>query len=176
MNVFNQSMVSGDFFYQVGSVYTKKMWYKPTYEKIESFLNEIKSLTPYDMYLVGGVVNGKIGNTWDVDIVVTGPIVYQEFEDVLHNIYDLALNKYRMLVDVRWYDKPIERLKYLIDNNETEKWKTIRYGYYLKKMGDDVSEINLFDKCKRLTDYLIESDVTFPLNKSLNMENNYIKV
>ena len=176
MNVFNQSMVSGDFFYQVGSVYTKKMWYMPTYEKIESFLNEIKNLSPYDMYLVGGVVNGKIGNTWDVDIVVTGPIVYQEFEDVLHNIYDLALNKYRMLVDVRWYDKPIERLQYLIDNNETENWKTIRYGYYLKKMGDEVSEINMFDKSKRLTDYLIERDVVFPLNKSLNMTNNYIKV
>jgi hypothetical protein len=176
MNVFNQSMVSGDFFYQVGSVYTKKMWYKPTYEKIELFLNEIKNLTSYDMYLVGGVVNGKIGNTWDVDIVVTGPIVYQEFEDVLHNIYDLALNKYRMLVDVRWYDKPIERLKYLIDNNQTEKWKTIRYGYYFKKIGEDVSEINLFEKCKRLTDYLIESEVTFPLNKSLNIQNNYIKV
>jgi hypothetical protein len=169
-------MVSGDFFYQVGSVYTKKMWNMPTYEKIESFLNEIKNLSPYDMYLVGGVVNGKIGSTWDVDIVVTGSIVYQEFEDVLHNIYDLALNKYKMLVDVRWYDKPIERLKYLIDNNETEKWKTIRYGYYLKKIGDDVSEINMFEKCKRLTDYLIEAEVTFPLNKSLKLQNNYIKV
>ena len=43
-------------------------------------------------------------------------------------------------------------------------------------MGDDISEINMFEKCKRLTDYLIEADVTFPTNKSLNMENNYIKV
>ena len=176
MNTFNQTMVSGEFFYQVGSVYTKKVWSMPTYEKIESFINEIKDLCPYDVYVVGGVVNGKIGSTWDVDLVVCGPIVYQEFEEVLHNIYDLALNKYRMLVDVRWYDKPIDRLKYLIDNNETEVWKTIRFGYYLKKMGDEVSEINLFDTAKRLSDYLIEKDVVFPIKKSYSSQNNYIKV
>ena len=177
MNVFNKSMVSGDFFYQVGSVYTKKAWKMPTYENIEAFLDEIQHLSVYDMYLVGGVANGKIGNTWDIDIVVTGPIVYQEFEDVIHEIYDIALNKYRLLVDIRWIDKPIERLQYLLDNNLSENVKTIRFGYYLKKIGDDVSEINLFENSTKLTDYLIEKEVSFPTKKSIQTQShNYIKI
>jgi hypothetical protein len=177
MNTFNKTMVSGDFFYQVGPVYTKKAWKMPSYENIEPLLDEINDLSPYNMYLVGGIANGKIGNTWDVDIVVTGPIVYEEFEQVLENIYDLALNKYRILVDIRWIDKPIERLQYLIDNNLSEKVKTIRFGYYLKKIGDDVSEINLFEKSTKLTDYLIEREVTFPTEKSLAIGNhNYIQI
>lgn len=177
MNVFNKSMVSGDFFYQVGSVYTKKAWKMPTYENIEAFIDEIKTLCPYDMYLVGGVVNGKLGNTWDVDIVVNGPIVYQEFENVIHDIYDIALNKYRMLIDIRWYNQPVERLEYLINNKLTETWKTIRFGYYFKKMGEEVSEINLFDQATKLTDYLIEKEVEYPTKKAiLSTNHNYIKI
>lgn len=177
MNVFNKYAATEDFFYQVGSVYTKKAWKMPTYENIEPLLDDIKAISPYDMYLVGGLANGKIGNTWDVDIVVTGPIVYQEFEDVMHNIYDIALNKYRILIDIRWINKPIERLQYLIDNKITEPYKSIRFGYYLKKIGDDVSEINLFANNNKLTDYLVEKEVIFPTKKSLSCQNhNYIKI
>lgn len=177
MNVFNKTWTSGEFFFQAGSAYTKKAWKMPTYENVEDFLNEIKDLSPYDMYLVGGMVNGKIGNTWDLDIVVTGPIVYQEFEDVIHNIYDIALNKYRLLVDIRWIDKPIDRLQYLMDNNLSETYKSVRFGYYLKKIGDEVSETNLFSQGKKLTDYLIERDVVFPTEKCLQLKtHNYIKI
>jgi hypothetical protein len=176
MNVFNKYAISGDFFYQVGSVYTKKPWKMPTYENVEELLNEIKNISPYDMYLVGGVVNGKIGNTWDIDIIVTGPIVYKEFEDVIHNIYDISLNKYRLLVDIRWINKSIDRLQYLIDNKLSETYKSVRFGYYLKKIGDEVSEINLFENSKKLTDYLIEREVTFPTEKSLTTNNNFIRI
>ena len=177
MNTFHSSVVKGEFFYQVGSVITHKPWVKPTFQNVEVLLDEIKDISPYDMYLVGGVANGKIGNTWDVDIVVTGNIVYQEFQEVIHNIYDLALNKHKVLVDIRWIDKPIDRLQYLIDNNESETYKSIRFGYYLKKIGDDVSEINLFKDNNRITDYLIEKEIVFPVEKSLNTKShNYIKI
>jgi hypothetical protein len=177
MNTFHSNIIKGEFFYQVGSAYTNKAWRMPNYENIEPLLNDIKAISPYDMYLVGGVVNGKIGNTWDVDIVVTGPIVYEQFEDVIHNIYDLALNKYKILVDIRWIDKPIERLQYLINNNQKETYKSIRFGYYLKKIGNEISEINLFEKFNKISDYLIEKEVIFPTKKSLSCQNhNYIKI
>jgi hypothetical protein len=177
MNTFHSTISKGVFFYQAGSVITHKPWKKPTYENVEIFLDEINDLSPYDMYLVGGVANGKIGNTWDIDIVVTGAIVYQEFQEVIHQIYDIALNRHNLLVDIRWIDKPIERLQYLIDNKITETYKSVRFGYYLKKIGDDVSEINLFDEKNRINDYLIEKEIIFPTEKSFNSKsNNYIKI
>lgn len=176
MNTFNSSFKNGEFFYQAGSVITHKPWGKPTFLNVEKLLDEIKAFCDYDMYLVGGVANGKIGNTWDIDIIVNGLIVYQEFENTLHEIYDLALNKHNLLVDVRWIDKPVEKLSELVEGDRSEVYKSVRFGYYLKKIGADVSEINLFNNGKKLTDYLVERDISFPTEKCLNNSNNYIKI
>jgi len=178
MNTIQKTLKKDNFFYQAGSVITTKAWYMPTYENVEQLLNDISQQNyPYDLYLVGGVANGKIGNTFDIDIVATGMVIYDEFEAFLHDIYDLALNKHRLLVDVRWIDKPIEKLQYLVNNNEYEAYKSIRFGYYFKKSLEEVLEINLFEKFPKISDYMIEKEVVYPTEKSINCINhNYVKI
>ena len=137
MNTYENGINSEDkeFEYEVGSVTTKIAWYQPTnyiVNKLIKTIKKIKNFDKYELFLVGGVVNGRIGETWDVDIIVSGEIIPKEFEEFLHEIYDIALNKFNILVDVRWFSVPIEYLNHLIETNKTEGVKTIRFGYSRK--------------------------------------------
>ena len=67
MNTIQKTLKKENFFYQAGSVITTKAWYMPTYDNVEQLLNDISQQNyPYDLYLVGGVANGKIGNTFKI--------------------------------------------------------------------------------------------------------------
>jgi len=157
MNTFKIGVKSKDieFEYLAGSVKTTTPWFQPTKHIINKFINTINKIENYEKYnlfLVGGVVNDRIGKTWDVDIVVCGEIIPHEFEKFLHEIYDIALNKFNILVDVRWFNVPIERHNQLVEANKKEKVKTIRFGYFKKKIGNEcmsgVNQIDSFESLK----------------------------
>jgi hypothetical protein len=168
------------FKYEIGSVETNIAWQRPNGKNVSELIYEIKRLkdyNKYELYLVGGVLNGGLGTTWDIDIVVAGKIVYEDFERFLDAIYNLALNKIEVCIDVRWYDKPIERLTYLMSKGEKEKYKTVRFGYCKKTIGDDIKEQNLFLKYKQVTKHLIEAEIEFPTKKCLkNTISKYIRI
>jgi hypothetical protein len=183
MNTFKNGVESTDiaFEYQAGSVKTTIPWFKPTKHILNKFIKtipKIENYGKYNLFLVGGVVNGRIGETWDVDIVVCGEIIPYEFEKFLHQIYDIALNKFNILVDVRWFNVSIERHNQLIEINNQEKVKTIRFGRFKKKIGDVCSEINLFEKGKKITEKLVELEILIPTKKALNpkLGNKYVKI
>jgi len=178
MNTYENGINSEDkeFEYEVGSVITKVAWYQPTNYIVNKFIKtikKIKNFEKYELFLVGGVVNGGIGKTWDVDVIVSGEMIPIEFEDFLHEIYDIALNKFNILVDVRWFSVPIEYLNHLIETNKTERVKTIRFGYYRKKIQEHESIINLFEKGKNISKYLVELEITIPTIKSINSKRTY---
>jgi hypothetical protein len=173
MNTFKNGLFESDieFEYQAGSVSTKIPWYRPTKSILNNFVKTIRKLEnyeKYDLFLVGGVVNGNIGKTWDVDIIIFGDIIPQEFEVFLHDLYDIALNKFNILVDARWFNIPIERHNQLIEAQKTEKSKTIRFGHFQKKIGNECDEINLFERGKKISKYLVELEVIIPNKKSIN--------
>ena len=183
MNTFQNGVESIDiaFEYQAGSVKTIIPWFQPTKHILNKFIKtipKIENYGKYDLFLVGGVVNGRIGKTWDVDFIVCGDIVPHEFEIFLHEIYEIALNKFNILVDVRWFNVPIERHNQLIEINEQEKVKTIRFGLFKKKIGDVCSEINLFEKGKKISKYLVELEVIIPNKKTINTKvtPKYVKI
>jgi hypothetical protein len=169
------------FKYEIGSVETNIAWQRPNSKNVSELIYEIKKLedyNKYELYLVGGVLNGGLGTTWDVDIIVAGKIVYEDFEKFLDSIYNLALNKIGVCVDIRWYDKPIERLTYLMSKGEKEKFKTVRFGYCKKSIGNHkIMEQNLFLKHKQVTQHLIEAELDFPTKKCLlNTKPKYIRI
>lgn len=183
MNTFQNGVESmdTDFEYKVGSVKTVIPWFQPTKHIINKFvktISKIENYGKYDLFLVGGVVNGGIGKTWDVDIVVCGEIIPHEFELFLHEIYEVALNKFNILVDVRWFNVPIEHFNHLIESKKQEVVKTIRFGRFEKKIGGEESVINLFDRGKKISEHLVELDVLIPSKKSLDYKlgNKYVKI
>jgi hypothetical protein len=183
MNTFKNGIeyIDTDFQYEVGSVKTTIPWYKPTKHILNKFIKtipEIQYYEKYNLFLVGGVVNGRIGETWDVDIVVCGEIIPHEFEKFLHQIYDIALNKFNILVDVRWFNTPIERHNQLVESKKQEKVRTIRFGRFRKKIGEECSEINLFEKGKKISKELVELEILIPTKKAINPNwgNKYVKI
>jgi len=183
MNTFQNGVESSgiEFEYQVGSVNTTIPWFQPSKHILNKFIKTIAKIEYYEKYnlfLVGGVVNDRIGKTWDVDIVVCGEIIPHEFEKFLHEIYDIALNKFNILVDVRWFNVPIERHNQLVEANKKEKVKTIRFGYFKKKIGNECTEINLFGRGKKISKYLVELEVIIPNTKTINTKvtPKYVKI
>ena len=170
-----------EFQYEAGSVKTTIAWFQPTKHILNKFIktiSKIENYGKYNLFLVGGVVNGRIGETWDVDIVVCGDIIPNEFEKFLHEIYEIALNKFNILVDVRWFSIPIERHNQLIEAKKQEKVKTIRFGRFQKKIGEECSEINLFERGKKISEHLVELEILIPTKKAIssNKGNKYVKI
>jgi len=183
MNTFQNGVetIGIEFEYQVGSVTTTIPWFQPTKHILNKFIKtipKIENYEKYNLFLVGGVVNGRIGKTWDVDIVVCGEIIPHEFEKFLHEIYEIALNKFNILVDVRWFNVPIERHNQLVETNKMVKVKTIRFGHFQKKIGNECTIINLFEKGKKISKYLVELDILIPTKKAINPKwgNEYVKI
>ena len=183
MNTFQNGVESMNlqFQYQAGSVITTIPWFQPTKHILNKFIktiSKIQNYEKYDLFLVGGVVNGKIGETWDVDIVVCGEIIPHEFEKFLHEIYEIALNKFNIVVDVRWFNIPIERHNELVEANQRERVKTIRFGHFQKKIGNECSEINLFERGEKISKYLVQLEIIIPNKKSINTKvvPKYVKI
>jgi hypothetical protein len=158
------------FFYKIGSVTTRKAWSKPN-ENLKNFLFDLrkkKYFPKYQLFLVGGVVNG-IKKTNDIDIVLNGNMNYH-LEKVFHDMYDLALNKHRLLVDVKWLDKKPS------DNLEKKTYQAVQFGMAMKQVGDIVSSINLFEGNIRLTEHLVLRTIKFPENKHTQTNIKYLEL
>ena len=169
-----------EFSYQVGIVRTKIPWNRPTYDVIKKFLRDdtVHSiLKKYDAYIIGAIL-WDISKTWDVDISFTNkngnhPNTLEEFiilENDLYSLYDIALNKYSILIDVyyRTMEHKLPTKQELIsynnfrDNENISDWTyeqetapIFKIGYNKKVIGDSTSETILYDMEK------------FPLNKKL---------
>jgi hypothetical protein len=163
------------FGYWVGSVFTEKPWVAPTIPRIMELIKDaikLENYGKYDIFLIGGVVNGGIGNTMDIDMAINGQLDYVEFEQFLHNFYDLALNKHRLLIDVKWLNqKPM-------DNVDIEvKYKAVQFGKVSKQVGEVISTIDMFKNNKMLTEHLVEREINFPSTKALkNRTTNFIQI
>ena len=102
-----------EFSYQVGTVRTTTPWNRPTHDVIKRFLQDdiVQSvLKKYNAYIIGAVL-WNISETWDVDIFITNqngnhPNTLEDFiilENDLCSLYDIALNKYSILVSLKKY-------------------------------------------------------------------------
>jgi hypothetical protein len=160
------------FFYKIGSVTTQKAWSKPNNEKLEKFLFDLRKkqyFPKYQLFLVGGVVNGGIGKTNDIDLVLNGHMNYH-LEKVFHDMYNLALNKHRLLIDVKWLDKKPS------DNLEKKSYQAVQFGVAMKQVGDVVSAINLFEGNIRLTEHLVLRTIKFPHHKNTETNIKYLEL
>lgn len=166
--------IEKSFIYQIGTVKTNKAWYKPTKEKLINFIKDVQNIENYEKYqlfLVGGVVNGGIGKTNDVDILINGQIDdLFLFEKFLHDLHYLGLNVHELLIDAKWIDsKPSETL-------EPKKYRAVQFGRVYKQVGEHISEIDMFTKNIKLTENLVLREIKFPSEKTKQTNNKFIRV
>lgn len=188
-----------EFSYQIGIVKTTTPWNRPTHDRIKIFLQDdiVQSVIKKYNACIMGAVLWNISETWDVDIYLKNrsgkhPNTLEEFitlENDLYTLYDIALNKYSILVDVhyRTSNHRLPTKQELIDYNfgnfeNINKWIypqdtsfMYRIGYTKKVVGGSVSETILYDSenfplnDKLTNSYLTKVIIKYPLkNKIIN--------
>lgn len=141
------------FFYQKGNVTTNLPWNRPKYESIREYLQFISEnsdvFDTFECYLSGGVLF-NFENTWDVDIFLVGNeyISDSKIENYIDYMTDIALNKYKLLVDISWQSKRMRNYSYddLIECNFLREDITIKKPFFIKKIVNGlIEEINYLD-------------------------------
>jgi hypothetical protein len=165
MSVFVKPYNPSKYFsYQRGRIITEQPWKRPTHSRIKEFLLEIQTtsdiMKDYDLYLLGGVL-WDFNKTWDVDINMTGnPASYMVLEDYMHYMYDIALNKYNLLVDITWVNTQFEDIIYTPDYSFTIDNEFLKIGYIKKQIGEEWEEIDLINNPNYTLcgDYLVKGN------------------
>jgi hypothetical protein len=152
------------FLYQRGKIITEQPWKRPTYSKVKEFLFEIQNtseiMKDYDLHLLGGVL-WDFNTTWDVDIsMIDNPSSYIVLEDYMHYMYDIAFNKYNLLVDIAWVNTKPEDIIYTPDYSFILDNDFLKIGYAKKQIGDEFEEIDLSNRPNYTLcgDYLIKGN------------------
>jgi hypothetical protein len=166
MTTFNKTANLHQYFhYQRGSVHTGTAWNRPSYKSIKEFFTVISQetdiLSKYDVYLMGGILY-DFKETWDVDLCLTGNILsHEDLENDMNLMYDLALNHFKLLLDIQWYEKPLPVITYeeiTSENFVHHRLKYIKTAYIKKEIGQEVTEFDVRDNegITKLTEYLVE--------------------
>ena len=99
------------FYYQIGETVTILPWWRPNYDRICKFLvqDEVTEiLEKYSFVQIIGNCLWDFDVTWDVDIRLITPRIksledsayWNSVEDDINKLNDLALNQWRLLLDV----------------------------------------------------------------------------
>lgn len=96
------------FYYRFGPVETTIPWNRPTVEVFDEWWEEFKTfdgVSDYNFYMSGSFLNPENRpNTWDVDIIVTGPIKkFTTLSDILKHGRSLGFQK-KIFIDIFYYD------------------------------------------------------------------------
>lgn len=166
MSVFEKTAKNGDYFYyQVGSVVTKKIWNRPSYQTLKDFFTVIKNETPimseFELYLMGGVLI-DFNSTWDTDICMVGEVKSPELlESYMNTMYDIALNRFKLLIDIQWNPQKPRLVTYqelMSGELVLNKLKFIKIGYIKKQINGEVTINDNREKegITKVTEYMIE--------------------
>jgi len=151
------------FYYRRGEIETLEPWSSPTIENFDAWLSEWKSLVDlreFSVYLGGSFarpywqaknegVEKPFIETWDVDIIITGPEDYPRLRIILNEASRLGF-KHRLLIDASWDDMLYDNPDYLKDPSKRRKIRTNR----------DVLKISEFEDFYWTADNLIPFGVS----------------
>lgn len=192
-----------NFYYQLDDNYYLKPWKKPCEKTLNDLLkyfnlNYEKSKL-FNIYLTGRFNSNQKDYTWDIDLIVCYKDInnkdYQDIYDCLFFLYDNALKKYLLLVDITYSDNIISlnndfptdivSMDISISDNyikkirESEGEQILIFKKIIKKsqnnkfcqiLNDKIyKEINI--NSKKL--YIINNDISY--EKMINKKIKYIK-
>jgi hypothetical protein len=150
------------FFYQRGKVTTTKPWSRPTHSNIAKLLSyALPFVYSNNLQLrIMGKCLTDIQNTWDADMFLTGEIINQDLEDIMHNMIDFSFNKCNLLLDLNWFSDYL-----LEEKDENNIWHNRKiYRKFLNPIvkQTDLQSFNV-DKsldptCTKLTNYLCQTN------------------
>lgn len=174
-SVWQKTVGPNDFFeYQIGPVITMSPWLRPSYDRSKSLIREILELPNANQYrfeIVGGCLFSWT-QTWDLDLFVfDGPTDPKSLESLYFKSIDLALNKYRIKLDMTYNSEDMPNgLNYFTQTTSHIKISKVR-----KQIGLEYDEIDLSQSIDsiKVSDYLIKSTWPTPNPKLIRKLEKY---
>lgn len=151
MNTFNRvANLNDSIFFQRGIVTTTNHWTRPSYQKVHDYLFYLylnsTIIKDYDVYLMGGVLF-DFNTTWDLDIcIVGGEYSDEKIEKDLNYMMEIGFSKFKMLLDVTWYETRPTNLTYegMVENEfKPDNIIHKKIGYSKKQINEDIEEKDL---------------------------------
>lgn len=146
------------FYYQVGSIFTRLPWARPSYERVQGFFRHdevMPILKKYSADICGSCL-WDMEKTWDLDLSFYLDTLnlygWNEVESDINKINDVALNQFNILVDVTIRQTPLwlPTKQDIIEYRESgeEKIKTsgewiVKIGYVKKVIHDKLFEYDM---------------------------------
>ena len=138
---------------------------QPTQIKFDKWKSDFLSLPDihkYDVWLTGGFLEGW--DTWDIDIILTGPYKPKLIKSLLYNGTNLGIKKYNMFVDVTYQISPntIQKFcnnmspkvvkKIVLGNSLSQDNKLISFSKFGRKINSELSvRYDIYPKEKHLS-------------------------
>lgn len=154
-----------DFYYKIGPVETTKVWTSPIdVEKVNGWINDFKQLDlgQYQVYLGGRYVTNPI-ETDDVDIMLTGAIYdYMKLYEIMVEGYELALNKWGFLVDIKHFDN-----LHFVNYEKTKEAR--RWHIQTELAGTEIKKVDGVEVYKREIKTMIPDSEFVPKEMATNV-------
>ena len=175
------------FSYRLGNIQTTTPWARPSWSALDSWWEEYKNIPGtehYKHYVVGHALY-DIDNTWDIDIALIGDIPnIDQLGNILEQGLDLALNKYKTYIDLKWYssigfrytdNSPSSRRFYIRGElpGVEEKIRNGRQEIFKLRDYKDSSMHDLDDLCTNHP--VMFRTIVYPGKKHLNKPSDYNK-
>jgi hypothetical protein len=118
-------------------------------------------MSQFELYLMGGTLI-DFNSTWDVDICMTGEVEsYEKFESYLNTMYDIALNRFQLLIDVQWNPHKPKLVSYqelMSGQLILNKIKFLKIGYIKKQINGEITikDYRNDEGIQKVNEYLIE--------------------
>jgi len=173
----SQARKSDSFFYRKGNVVTRQIWYRPSYQRLVSFLRDVSTCTDildrYSVFLIGGCLYSW-DLTWDVDIhLVSKDFDVKTLESDFDFLNNLSLNKYNQLLDVTWTDTVHPDFVVYTGNNLNDfisECRVVKSRFVEKMINNDHKLIDLGETtgCDILSESLVQASGSIPGEKTIS--------
>jgi hypothetical protein len=150
------------FSYQIGKVVTTTHWQRPSVESVRKFFDHILPvITDAGLELkIQGACLKNMSTTWDLDMHLLGSIEDQALDDLMHIMYNYALNQCNLLIDLVWFSNTD-----LVHRDHTGQWhynsvdqKFLHPIIMENPKSRVVRDVRDNPKFLRLTEYLVQVD------------------
>jgi hypothetical protein len=150
------------FSYQIGKVVTTTGWQRPTVNSIGKFFEYILPIIDkagLELRIQGACLK-NMSTTWDLDMHLLGAIEDQALEDLMHAMYDYALNQCNLLIDLVWFSEPD-----LVSQDDAGQWhynpvdRKFLHPVIIKNPNSEVvRDLRNKPNFLQLTEYLVQTD------------------
>lgn len=158
------------FYYKKGPLESTIPWTYPTRKLFSAWLKDflsLKYIDNYEIWLCGGFLQQK-WSSWDIDIVINGPVILDRLEKILIDGHYIGLYKYNLQLDIQHHNK-----KLIWPFREVTAVKKIVIYDRIIKNNEIITNLHSYKSLRQISNNLWEYTKNEPSDKQLERIKEY---